>query len=149
MALSAIGAPLTLVAMSLQVYALTQSTFAVGMIGVFSLVPLIVAGLYGGSIVDAHDRRKIAILASIVLWAVTIGVAAQAWLQLDQTWLLYVFAAIQSAAMGINQAARSAIIPRLVRPELLSASNALSMIVFGAGMSIGPLLAGFLVASVG
>ncbi|POC81055.1 MFS transporter, partial [Vibrio vulnificus] len=53
MALSAIGAPLTLVAMSLQVYALTQSTFAVGMIGVFSLVPLIVAGLYGGSIVDA------------------------------------------------------------------------------------------------
>lgn len=149
MALSAIGAPLTLVAMSLQVYALTQSTFAVGMIGVFSLIPLVAAGLYGGSIVDAHDRRKIAILASIVLWAVTLGVAFQAWLNLDQVWLLYLFAAVQSAAMGINQAARSAIIPRLVRPELLPASNALSMIVFGAGMSVGPLLAGFLVATVG
>lgn len=148
-ALSSVGSQLTLVAMSLQVYALTQSTFAVGLLGVFSLVPLIIAGLYGGSIVDAHDRRKVALYSAAALWIITIGVAAQAWLQLGQPWILYVFAGLQSAAMGINQSARSAIIPRLVRPELLPAANALNMIVFGVGMSIGPLLAGFLVSNVG
>lgn len=148
-ALSSVGSQLTLVAMSLQVYALTQSTFAVGLLGIFSLVPLIIAGLYGGSIVDAHDRRKVALYSAAALWIITIGVAAQAWLGLGQPWILYVFAGLQSAAMGINQSARSAIIPRLVRPELLPAANALNMIVFGVGMSIGPLLAGFLVSHVG
>nr|WP_218847238.1 MFS transporter [Psychromicrobium silvestre] len=148
-ALSSVGSQLTLVAMSLQVYSLTQSTFAVGLLGIFSLVPLIIAGLYGGSIVDAHDRRRVALISSVAMWLITIGVAAQALLQLGQPWILYVFAGLQSAAMGINQSARSAIIPRLVRPELLPAANALNMIVFGVGMSIGPLLAGFLVSSIG
>ncbi|WP_026555877.1 MFS transporter [Arthrobacter sp. 35W] len=149
LALSSIGTQLTIVAVSLQVYDLTQSTWSVGLLGVFALIPLVLAGLYGGSVVDAHDRRTVALASSAVLWLVTIGVAVQAWLGLDNVWILYGLIAIQSAAAGINQPARSAIIPRLVRPELLPAANALSMIVFGLGTTLGPLLAGVLVAGVG
>ncbi|WP_394939776.1 MFS transporter [Psychromicrobium sp. YIM B11713] len=148
-ALSAIGTQLTLAALSLQTYALTGSTFAVGLLGIFSLGPLIIAGLYGGSVVDAYDRRKVAIFSSMAMWIITIAVALQAWFNLGQPWILYVLAGLQSAAMGINQSARSAIIPRLVRAELLPAANALNMIVFGIGASLGPMLAGVLVGSVG
>jgi MFS family permease len=56
---------------------------------------------------------------------------------------------VQSGAQAINQPARSAIIPLLVRKELLPAANALSMVTFGLAMTAGPLLAGVLVASVG
>ncbi|MCU1573211.1 MAG: transporter [Micrococcaceae bacterium] len=149
LALSSIGTQLTVVAVSLQVYSLTSSTFAVGLLGMFALVPLVLAGLYGGSVVDAHDRRTVALLSSAVLWLVTMGIAAQAWLGLGNVWVLYVLVALQSGAAGINQPARSAIIPRLVRPELLPAANALGMIVFGLGTTVGPLLAGVLVAGVG
>jgi len=147
--LSSIGTQLTVVAVSLEVYFLTGSTLAVGMLGLVALVPLVFAGLYGGAIADAHDRRKVALISSAVLWLVTIGIAAQAWLGLGQVSLLYALIAIQSAAAGVNGAARSAIVPRLVRPALLPAANALSMIVMGLGTTLGPLLAGVLSANIG
>ncbi|MCZ2402262.1 MFS transporter [Paenarthrobacter sp. Z7-10] len=147
--LSSIGTQLTVVAVSLQVYALSQSTLVVGLLGIFALLPLVISGLYGGSIVDAHDRRKVALISSAVLWIITICIAVQAWTGLQNVLVLYLLVAAQSGAAGINQAARSAIIPRLVRPALLPAANALSMIIFGLGTTIGPLLAGVLVAGVG
>ena len=148
-ALSAVGTQLTLVAVSLEVYSLTSSSFYVGLLGLVGLVPLVVAGLYGGSIVDAYDRRKVALVSSVLLWVSTIGIAAQAWAGAGNIWLLYALVAVNAGAAGLNHPARSAIIPRLVRAELLPAANALSMITFGLAMTIGPLLAGVLVAQVG
>ncbi|EMY35777.1 major facilitator superfamily (MFS) transporter [Arthrobacter crystallopoietes BAB-32] len=147
--LSSIGAQLTLVAVSLEVYELTRSTFAVGALGIVGLVPLVLAGLYGGAIVDAHDRRKVALYSGLVLWSCAGLFAVHAWSGIGQVWLLYVLIAIHSAAAGVNQPARNAIIPRLVRLEMLPAANALNMMTFGLGMTIGPLLAGVLVANVG
>ena len=148
-AVSALGSQLTLVAVSLEVYRLTQDSFYVGLLSIFALVPLVFGGLLGGSIADAHDRRKVALLASSVLWLTTAALALQAWLQLGNVWLLYAIVAIQSGAQAINQPARSAIIPVLVRKEMLPAANALSMMSFGLSMTAGPLLAGVLVAWIG
>ena len=148
-AASALGSQLTLVAVSLEVYRLTQDSLYVGLLSIFALVPLVFGGLLGGSIADAHDRRRVALAASAVLWLTTAGLALQAWLQLGNVWLLYVLVAVQSGAQAINQPARSAIIPVLVRKELLPAANALSMMIFGLTMTAGPLLAGVLVATVG
>jgi MFS family permease len=112
-------------------------------------VPLVVGGLLGGSIADSHDRRTVALLSSAVLWLTTGGLALQAWLQVGNVWLLYALVAVQSGAQAINQPARNAIIPALLRKELLPAANALNMVTFGLSMTAGPLLAGVLVASVG
>ena len=67
-AVAALGSQLTLVAVSLEVYRLTQDSLYVGLLSIFALGPLVVGGLLGGSIADAHDRRKVALLASCVLW---------------------------------------------------------------------------------
>ncbi|MGY3319971.1 MFS transporter [Arthrobacter sp. TE12232] len=146
---SALGSQLTVVAVSLEVYRLTQDSLYVGLLSIFALVPLMFGGLLGGSVADAHDRRTVALLASSVLWLTTLALALQAWLQLGNVWLLYVLVAVQSGAQAINQPARSAIIPALVRKELLPAANALSMMSFGLTMTAGPLLAGVLVAWIG
>ena len=148
-AVSALGSQLTVVAVSLQIYRLTQDSLYVGLLSIFALVPLVFGGLLGGSIADAHDRRTVALLASSVLWLTTAALALQAWLELGDVWLLYVLVAVQSGAQAINQSARSAIIPVLVRQELLPAANALSMMIFGLTMTVGPLLAGVLVAWMG
>jgi ENTS family enterobactin (siderophore) exporter len=148
-AVSAVGSQLTLVAVSLEVYRLTQDSFYVGLLGVFALVPLVFGGLLGGSIADSHNRRTVALLATSVLWLTTGLIALQSWLQLGSIWVLYFLVALQSGAQAINQPARSAIIPTLIRKELLPAANALNMISFGLAMTVGPLLAGLLVAWVG
>lgn len=146
---SMVGSQLTLVAVSLEVYSITQQSFYVGLLSIFALVPLVFAGLFGGALSDAYDRRKVAIVASLVLWACSVGLALQAWFQLNNVWILFILVAIQSGAQGINGPARSAIIPLLVRKELLPAANALSMLNMGLSMTAGPLLAGVLVASSG
>lgn len=54
-----------------------------GLLGLAALVPLVVAGLYGGAIADRHDRRRVALASSAVMWLTTVGVAAQAWAGLE------------------------------------------------------------------
>src|ERR671917_578639 len=94
---SNLGSQLTVVAVGLQVYAITGSTLSVGVLGICALVPLVLLGLYGGALVDAYDRRRVALLSSFGLWVVTIGLAVQAWLRVDSVLLLYALVAIQSA----------------------------------------------------
>ena len=114
LSISNIGTQVTIVAVGLQVYALTGSTLAVGVLGLFSLIPLVALGLYGGALVDHYDRRKVSLVSSAVLWLVVAAIAAQAWLDVESVELLYGLVAVQSAAFAINNPARSAIIPRLL-----------------------------------
>ena len=147
--LAYVGTQLTLVAVSLEVFALTGSSFAVGLLGLAALVPLVVAGLYGGAIADRHDRRRVALTSSAVMWLTTVGIAAQAWAGLESVPVLYALVALHSGASGINQPTRGAIIPALVGPPLVPAANALNMMTFSVALMVGPMLGGVLVAAVG
>ena len=127
-------------AVAIQVYALTQSSFYVGLVGVFALVPLVVLGLYGGSIADAVDRRSLALVASAGLWSVSIALLVQAYVGNTSVWLLYGCIAVQSGFYAVNNPARSAMVPRLLDRELIPAAAALNMASFNLGLTLGPLL---------
>lgn len=143
---SQLGQQMTAVTVSIQVYALTGSTFSVGLVGLFALVPLAVFGLYGGAMADAVDRRTLALVSSAGLWLLSTVLVVQAVLELEQTWILYGVVACQSACFAMNSPARAAIIPRLLRPELLPAANALSSAAYNLGFTVGPLLGATLIA---
>jgi MFS family permease len=145
--ISNLGTQLTVVAVGLQVYSITGSTLAVGILGLCALVPLVALGLYGGALVDAYDRRRVALASSLGLWLISIALAVQGWLHVDSVTLLYVLVALQSAGFAINNPARSAIIPRLVDPHLLPAANVLQTIAWNVALTTGPLLGAFLVAT--
>jgi hypothetical protein len=147
--LATLGSQLAVVAVGLQVYALTGSTLSVGILGLCTLVPLVGLGLYGGALVDSHDRRAVALWASTGLWVVSIAIALQAWLGFRSVELLYALVALQSAAFAINNPARSAILPRLLPPELMPAANALQTLAWSVAFTVGPLLGAVLVAVVG
>lgn len=147
--LSSVGTQLTLVAVSLEVYHLTGSSLYVGLLGLFAVVPLVVAGLYGGAVADAVDRRSVALGSALVLWLSSLAIAAQAWAGIENVWVLYALTAVHSGASGINQPTRGAIIPALVGVKLLPAANALNMMTMSLSMMAGPLFAGVLVASIG
>jgi MFS family permease len=146
---SGIGAQMTIVAVGLEIYHLTDSTFAVALVGVVALVPMIAAGLYGGMLADAFDRRKVLIVSSLVAWGATVGIAALAWLRIEVVWPLYVLSALNAAAATITGATRQAVEARLVRRDLLPAASALMGIAVGLFVTVGPALGGILVATVG
>ncbi|MGH3476130.1 MAG: MFS transporter [Nocardioidaceae bacterium] len=107
---------------------------------------MIVFGLYGGTLVDSFDRRRVAIVAPTGLWLLSIVLVVQAALDLGQLWLLYVVVAGQAACFAVSNPARQAIVPRLIRSELLPSANALSTLSFSLGFTVGPLAGGFLLA---
>lgn len=144
--LSGIGAQLATVAIGLQVYSITRSTFAVGLVGLWALLPLVVMGLYGGALIDAHDRRRVALAAALVLWAVSILNTVQSVLGNTHVVLLYLLVAVYNGGYAVVSPARQAIYPRLLPPSLLPAANALSVVAMNVAMTVGPLLAGLFVS---
>lgn len=148
-AITVVGAQLTVVAVPAQIYGMTGSSAYVGLTGIFGLVPLVVFGLWGGSLADHMDRRR---LLTFTTWGLILSSAAlfvQAALGDTNVWVLLSIYAVQQACFAVNQPTRSAIIPRLVPAALLPAASSLSMTVFMAGAIIGPLLGGALIPLVG
>lgn len=147
--LSGIGTAITTVAVGLQVYDLTGSTWSVGLVGLFGVVPLVLFGLYGGALVDAYDRRRVILTTATGLLVVAVGFAVQAWADVGSVGLLYGLVAVQSACFAVNSPARLAVVPRLVGLRLLPAANALASLSGGVSLTVGPLLAGALVGWAG
>lgn len=148
-ALSGIGNQMTIVAVGLHIYQLTHSTLAVSLVGAFSLIPMILAGLYGGMLADAFDRRVILIISASLAWVATITLATIAWLGLETVWPFYVLSVIISVAATVTGTVRAAVLPRLLPARLIPAASALSGMSVGVMLTVGPALAGVLVASVG
>jgi MFS family permease len=147
--LSGLGGQLTIVTVMLHVFEITGSTFAVSMVAVAGLVPMILAGLYGGMLADAFDRRTVALLAAVITFASTFLLALLTWTQLETIWWLYALSMINSAANSVGMATRTAIVPRLIPRDLLAAASALNGITIGVMVMVGPALAGVLVALTG
>jgi MFS family permease len=139
---SFVGFQVTAVAVPVQLFQLTGSSFWIGVLGLVQIVPLIGFGLWGGAVADAADRRLVALISSLVVWATTLGLLAQAVAGVGSVWLILALMAVQAGAFAIVQPTRGAIIPRLVPVELVPAANTLSFTVGNVGSLGGPLLAG-------
>lgn len=148
-AVSGIGGQMTLVAVGLNIYHLTGSTFAVALVGGISLIPMIFAGLYGGMLADAFDRRLVLLVAAIVAWASTITLVALSVAGVEIVWPFYVVTTLNAVAATVIQAVRTAVTPRLLPARLLPAASALIGISTGLMVTVGPAVAGVLVATVG
>ena len=148
-AVAGIGGQLTIVAAGLNVYALTRSTFDVSLIGVVALVPTILAGLYGGMLADAFDRRVVAVSSAVVSWVASLGLATLSWTGAQSALSLYLLTALSAVATTVLMTTESSITPRLLAARLLPAAAALNGIGTGIAVTAGPALAGVLVAAAG
>jgi MFS family permease len=146
--LSMLGGAMTSFAVVLQIWDLTRSSLAVGLLGL-TFVPVLVVGLLGGAIADSVDRRRLGLVTSALLMAVSAAFAAQAYADLGQLWLLYALAMVQAVLQAIGAPARRTFTPRLVPPEQLTAAIALNTLSGRIAMLGGPALAGLIAASWG
>lgn len=146
---SQIGAQLTIIAVSLHIYELTHSTLAVSLVALWALGPMILAGFIGGALADRFDRRTVSLITAVAAWISICTMTTIAFLGVSVTWPYYALAAVNAASATIMGAARGAIQPRLLPTQLLPAAAALGGITMGLAITIGPAIAGIMVASVG
>ena len=101
------GSFLTVVALPFQVYALTHSSLAVGLLGVAEFVPIVGLGLFGGVLADAVDRRRVVQSAELAAALVALGLVVNALLDAPHLWALYVAATLNAACESISTPSRS------------------------------------------
>src|SRR5207247_3993269 len=87
--LSFIGTEIAEVALAYQMYQLTGSKLAVGLISLTHLVPLLTLTVIGGAIADAVDRRRLMLVQQLGMIVGSLGLAANAATDNPRVWALY------------------------------------------------------------
>lgn len=144
--ISLIGQQLTAVALPYQVYLLTHSSLAVGMIGLAQLGPSVFCTLAGGTLADAYDRRRILLVTQVLLALLTAALALNASQARPPLWLLFVLVAFIAGVAGINGPTQGAATRSLVQPDLFPAAAALNALLRQVGAVAGPALAGVIIS---
>jgi MFS family permease len=147
--ISLVGTHMRLVAVPFQVFAITKSSAAVGLLGLAEVVPLIVFSIAGGTLADSIDRRRIMGVAQVLLAADSAALAALTLAGRPSLPWIYGLVAIAGALAAVDQPARTAMIPSLVSSEQIPAAMALRQVVFQTTHIAGPALGGLLIAGLG
>jgi MFS family permease len=148
-AISLAGGEFTIVALAVQLYALTGSTVAVGLLGIAEFVPIVLLALLGGALADAFDRRRLILGAEAAAMLVSIALVVNAAAPHPLTAVLYVAAALFAAANAVLRPPLDALLPRVVDRDELKAATAVNW-SFAEAATIGsPALAGVLIAAAG
>jgi MFS family permease len=144
-----LGGMVGYVALPFQLYQLTGSNFAVGAMGLVTIAPLVVFGLYGGALADHVDRRKMLIATGIGQALICSLMLGNSLLDKPQVWLIYVCGALNAIASSLQRPSREALFPRVVKHQEMAAAVALSSLTMQIGQLAGPALGGVLVGTAG
>jgi MFS family permease len=148
-AISEFGSQITFVAVPFQVYDITRSTAMVGLLALFELIPLVVLPMVGGAIADAVERRRFLMIAQVMTAALSVALAANAFLPEPRLWILFAFSFLWASAYSLSSPAFRAWPARLLTPDLYTSALALEVVYYQAAAITGPALAGVLIATFG
>ncbi|MES1242946.1 MAG: MFS transporter [Acidobacteriota bacterium] len=146
---SFLGTMVTYVALPYQMFKLTGSSLAVGLLGLAELLPLLLTAFLGGALADAVDRRRMVLVTEVGLGLGSGLLALASHSGSPPVWALYVIAAFMSALNGLQRPSLEALTPRLVDREEIPAAAGLTAFRGSVVMIAGPALGGALIASAG
>ncbi|MFL5946440.1 MAG: MFS transporter [Gaiellaceae bacterium] len=141
---SFIGTEIAEVALAYQMYQLTNSKLAVGLISLTHLVPLVSLTVIGGAIADAVDRRRLMQVQQIGMVIGSLGLAANAALADPRVWALYACQLLISSSFSIGVGAQRSMTPQLVDESNFMSASALNSVTSQLGAVAGPGIAGLL-----
>ncbi|WP_092183205.1 MFS transporter [Devosia sp. YR412] len=142
--LSALGFQAIGVAVGWLVYDQTRSAFALGLVGLFQFIPVLILTFIVGHVADRYDRRIIGLVCQIVQ-AVTAGVMA---LGVWQGWLdttgIFIGITVLGTAVAFERPTMAALLPGIVAPSQLQPAIATSTSFMQTAIIVGPALGGLL-----
>jgi MFS transporter, ENTS family, enterobactin (siderophore) exporter len=147
--LSRAGATISTTAANWQVYNLTHSSLAVGLVTLGAGVGLFIGLLAGGMLADRHDRRALLMAVRIPEALLAFTLMINSLLGHPALWPLYVVTFGLGLLSGLSSPASTAATPALVSEHQLAAAAALNSAASQVGALGGPAVAGLLIAGPG
>ncbi len=142
---AALGSQMVGVAVGWELYELTNSEFALGLVGLVQIVPVLLLSLYAGQIADRFDRKRIVIGTQLVLALCSLGLA---WWSFTDGPLVLAYGCL--LLIGIARAfggpAGSALMPQMVPPTAFMNAATWSSSSGQLASVLGPALGGLVIA---
>lgn len=147
--ISSAGTQMQVVAVSWQVYLLTHSAIALGIIGLVQAIPRLIFSLVGGVYADVLDRRKMLLVIEITLAIMSAILALCTITHIINIWIIYAVVLVSASVSAFEFPARQAMIPSLVPRNQMASAISLSMVMMQLTFVIGSSLGGFVLAWLG
>jgi len=127
--ISAAGTQMQVVAVAWQVFLLTHSAIALGLIGLVQAIPRLIFSLVGGVFADVFDRRKLLLIIEITLAATSAVLALCTIFHVINMFIIYSVVLVAASVSAFEFPTRQAVIPTLVPREQMPDAMSLSMVM--------------------
>ncbi len=131
------------------VYQLTDSAFALGLVGFATRVPVLFLSLFAGVLADRVDKRRILVASQTVAMFQAFVLAALTLSGKVQYWHIVLLGTLLGATQSFDAPTRHSFFKDMVGGEDLMSAIALNSSAFNSARLIGPALAGILIYAVG
>jgi MFS family permease len=143
------GSQIARVAVYVQVFAITDSAAAVGLVGLVQVAALALAALVGGPLIDRHDRRTLLLVAEVAAAASSSVLLVAAVAGSPPLAVVYVGAGLVMLFSSFCGMTRSAMTPNLVRSSQLPSAYSLNQAMFSTTLILGPAIGGLIIDEAG
>jgi MFS family permease len=144
--LSSIGTWVSRIAQAWLVLQITNSAFALGLVGTLQFLPLTCLSLFGGVFADRFPKRRLLVVTQSVMATQSLVLALLVFSGVIQIWHIYVLAMILGFASAFDNPTRQAFVSEMVGTESLPNAIALNSSLFNTARIIGPAIGGALIA---
>ena len=148
-AVSVCGTWMQRVAQDWLVFTLTGSGVALGIAAALQFGPMLVLGIWGGSVVDRYDRRRLIVITQICQAGLALALGILTVTGAVQLWMVYALTLALGVVTVVDSTSRSAFVSDLVGPDDYVNAQSLNSTIHNAGRLVGPAFAGLLIAGVG
>ena len=147
--ISSAGTQMQVVAVAWQVYILTHSAIALGLVGLVQAIPRLIFSLVGGVFADVFDRRKMLLIVEVVMASTSAVLALCTIYHVINMFIIYTVVLVSASISAFEFPTRQAIIPSLVSRERMKDALSLSMAMMQLTFIIGPTAGGFVIGWLG
>jgi MFS family permease len=148
-AISMIGTWMQMTAQAWLVLRLTHSSTALGGVVALQTLPVLLLAPYGGVIADRVDKRKLMIGLQSMMGVQALALGVLTVTGAVHLWEIGVLAALLGVNNAFENPSRQSFMLELVGPEHLRNAVSLNSVLVNVARTVGPAIAGILIASVG
>ncbi|GAA1075252.1 MFS transporter [Nocardiopsis composta] len=125
------------------------SGIALGITTALQFLPMLLLGLWGGTLVDRANKRRLLIATQAAMGVLALGLGVLATAGHAEVWHVYLFAFGLGLVTVLDNPARQTFVVEMVGRRDLPNAIALNSASFQLGRVVGPAVAGLLIAAVG
>lgn len=142
--MSSVAFQMMSVAIGWQIYSITHSAFALGLVGLSQFLPMFMLTLVVGHVADRYDRRTIAFVCQAIQGVAALTLCIATWRGMTDQGLIYLIAAIAGSARAFESPSMAALLPNLISRAQLQYATAWSTSANQTAQILGPAMGGLL-----